>query len=198
MHADMPEVLLSLQEQSRSSSEYALQLKLQFDAERKRYVRQALELRQAVTSLRWWAVAGLLWMLREALEPARFAHSYPSSWAYKLAVMTAHPQFLVWWFSVSAALIAPAVIFMAAAPMHRYCSRTQDLAIFGLGGGAFGYAYLATAAMRLDAPHVVDSYVGSSVMLFVTALLVACWHNSRVVREFLHRQEGAACADQAR
>lgn len=138
---------------------------------------------QTATSLRWWAVVYLMWMVREAAEPARYAFSYPTSWAYKIADMTAHPSILVVWFSVATVLIIPLIFFLIFEPDGYMSHKSQDWALCGLGGAGLGYAYLASAAMRLDVPHVADSYVGSTIMLTITALLVACWHNARIVRK---------------
>ena len=183
-----------LREKLRRTSEARL-------VDRLHWGRAKLELQQVATSLRWWAVFDLIWMVRELLEPARFAWGYPSSWAYKLAAMSAHPWVLVAWFALSAFLVTPLIFALATVPNTRLCRKSESLASFGLFMGAVGFAFLSTAAARLDIPHVVDSYRGSTVMLLGTGLLVACWHNGRVVRAHKEAQEAPEeelrCGDSA-
>lgn len=183
--ADFAETVETLREKLRVSNEAHGIAKLALIEERKVVESVQLELNQAVTSLRWWAVMYLIWMVRESLEPARFAFAYPSSWIFKLAEMHSHREFGIAWFTVAGTLIIPLIVTLSFVPKSKACERAQDLALVGLGMGAIGFAYLFTLASRLDIPHVADSYVGSATMMAVTALLVACWHNSRVVRCYL-------------
>jgi hypothetical protein len=152
-------------------------------SERLAHQRVVTHLNLVLTSLRWWAVADLCWMLRESLEVARYAYGYPASWAYKLSALTAHPWLSVAWFSASSALIAPLIVMLAVAPRTNACRQLERVGCAGLFMSGVGYAVLASFAARLDIPHVVDSYRGSTTMLLVTGLLLACWHNSRMLRE---------------
>jgi len=179
----------TLSEKLRQCNETVLSERLAHDQERKgiEQERQAhaaseLELRQVVTSLRWWAVFDLLWMLREMLEPARFAWGYPSSWAYKIASTSAHPWIVVCWFFTAALCIVPLIVTLAFTPNSRWSRRCEGIGCAGLFMGGIGFAVLSAFAARLDAAHIVESYRGSAMMLIGTGLLVACWHNSRMIR----------------
>ena len=165
------------------------------EIERQAYLAFSVELNQVITSLRWWAVFDLLWMLREVLEPARFAWGYPASWAYTLAKMSAHPWIVVAWFSTSAMLIVPLIFTLAFVPHTNMSRRCEGIACAGLFMGGIGFAVLSSFAGRLDIPHIVESYRGSATMLIGTGLLVACWHNSRVIRAHKadSQQQGQAC-----
>ncbi|MEC5213331.1 hypothetical protein RCH06_001877 [Polaromonas sp. CG_9.5] len=185
----MKAVLANLSENLRQCNEQLLSVRLTQDREhkagefeRQSHARAKLKLEQVITSLRWWAVFDLIWMLRETLEPARYAWSYPSSWAYKLAAQSAYPLIVVCWFATTALLIAPLIVTLAMVPNAPLTRRCEGAACVGLFMGGIGYAVLSSFADRLDIPHVVDSYRGSATMLIVTGLLVACWHNSRVIR----------------
>ena len=182
----------------RASRERVLALQLTLDCERKQHRTKLMELAQALTTLRWWAVALLFWVGKEALDPGRFAAGYTGSWAYKLATLSGHPQLVVAWFVTCAALVVPLVVAMAVAPASKACRCAQYPAMLGLFGGGGAFVFMATMAMRLDAPQVTDSYSWSAVMLTGTGLLVACLHNSRQVRAVKEKQiEQSTCAEPA-
>lgn len=196
MQADMPGTLVDLQERLRAANEQLTLNRLKAD-------RKALRLQQIATSMRWWVVADLCWMMLEALEPARFAWSYPGSWAYKLAVAFSDRYLVVGWFGVAAACVLPLILAMATVPKSRFCRRCERLAFIGLLMGGIGFAFMASSAARLDIPQVVDSYRWSTLKLISTGLLVACWHNSRLVlahNDALMQSAGgrAPCVDSPR
>lgn len=185
----------TLNEQLRASHERVLTMQLTLNCERKQHRIRLLELEQALTSLRWFAVVFLFWVTKEVTEPARFILDYPSSWAFKLSVLGGYPSSTALWFAVSGALIAPLVVLLATAPRSKACLRAQDVALVGLGAGGLGFVYMASLAMRVDAPQIVDAYVSSTILLASTGLLVACWHNTRIIRAYREKAlEDNPCA----
>jgi len=176
-------------EAARAASERSLSLNLDNESLRESIVKTKLKYKlrldrhaQAMTSLRWWAVFDLCWMLREVLEPAKNAWLYSGSWAYKLSALNGYTGVMIAWFAIAALLMLPLIITLATAPKTNAARRAEQPAVIGLFMGALGFTALSVAAARLDIPHVVLSYRESTVMLIVTGLLVSCWHNTRVVR----------------
>ncbi|MES2685729.1 MAG: hypothetical protein V4706_02845 [Pseudomonadota bacterium] len=190
---DMPGTLVELQERARAANEALLQARLEITNERARS--HAL-----LTALHCLAVYALCLMVREMLEPAKNVIWYPASWAYKLAAMGGHQTLMTCWFFTAIALVCPLVLMLAAVPNENMRKLAEGPAVLGLFIGGLGYAVMSVAAARLDVPHVVSSYRESSVMLLAAGLLVACWKNSRQLREarqseWANSQGGTACGE---
>ena len=179
-----------LEERIRACCERNLMLKLAVNREHQSAAQYSNKLKQSIKSQRWWAIAYLCWVVREIAEPAQFAQTYPTSWAYKLSALDGNQALAAHWFTLSALLVVPLIFTLAIMPASKFCERAQDSALIGLALAAFGYAYMACIAMRLDIPHIVSSYVGSTVLIAATGLLVACWYNSRTILS-----QAPACAD---
>ncbi|MES2910636.1 MAG: hypothetical protein V4718_04570 [Pseudomonadota bacterium] len=195
MGVDMPSTLLRLQEDARAAREESLKAKIALANER---VRSQARL----VALHCLAVFALAIMGREMVEPVKNILWYPGSWAFKLAAMWPAPwaTVLLIWFSAAIMLVVPLIVMLAVVPNEDYRKWAEGPAVVGLFMGGFGYGIFSVAAARLDIPHVVASYRESSAMLLLAALLVSCWHNSRVVRatkeaRLLEAEGGLLCVD---
>lgn len=170
---DMTGTLVDLQERARASADEVLRVRLEL-ANIKTLATARL------VALHWLAIYALALMVREMLEPAKNTLWFPDSWASKLTAMWTYP-WVVWaWFGLAIGLVVPLIAFLVSADEEKR-KRFERPAVIGLFMGGAGYGVLSIAAARLDIAHVVASYRESAVALFLAGLLVACWHNSRMV-----------------
>lgn len=163
--------------------------------------------RSGPKQMRWWAVLLLLWPLREAVEPARFAVGYSTSWATKLAVISGVPiEMFTVWFWLAGLLISTLIIALAVAPNSAVAKLFEKTAAAGLCLGSVGYGYLVYVARRsgLDVPPaVIDTYTVASMLLMLTAWPIGCWANERAKQKFYDSklprldQLGARACDQS-